>query len=271
MDGCSPAQSPGVFGAIARMGRRWRRPRLGGDAVRLEGVLRRRPRAQLGGRLVEGQADGAGEGGGDHAAHEQAVPPDVATACLVTELGPRGARWGRWGALGVSLVADEAATGPAIGAPEDAHTRPPALVPRALALSQHPGQGRSRIGPQAGACNAGPAPGVGHQNGRDTTREPGTRPGGHPVARTLLATRLVNGVDTGADTGGRLSHDPSGLPGQSGAWPYPQEVLDRVHLTSPESTSYPRMRGAGPAVSRGRMVPACSLELERSTQRPHAP
>ena len=201
---CSQAQSQGVFGEIERSGRRLRRPLLWGDALLLEGFRLLRPRAQLGGRLVAGKADGEGDGGGDHQATEQALPPDVATAFLVTEFVQRGERFGRFGALVVSSVDDEAATGQAIGAQEDAHTRPQAFVPRDLAVSKHPGPGRSCRGPEAGACKAGPAHGVGHQNGRDTTREPGPLHGGHPVARTLRATRLVNGVDTGAYTGGRL-------------------------------------------------------------------
>ena len=62
---------------------------------------------------------------------------------------------------------------------DDPHTGHQEVVPGNLAVSKHPGQGRQRIGAEAGAFKARPANGVGHQNGGDTKRQPGPLRGGH--------------------------------------------------------------------------------------------
>jgi hypothetical protein len=187
-----------------------------GDIWLLEGLLLRIPGAQLGRRLIEGNADGAGDVRCDHQENDQALPPDIAAALVVAEFGQVGKRFGRRGALVVAIVDDEAAAGQAIGAQDHAYTRPHEHVPGNRAGSKHPGQGREYRGPQAGACKACPAHGVGDQHGGDTTREPGTRHRRHAVGRTLLANHLVHRVDKGAHKGCRLCNHHRGPPGQSG-------------------------------------------------------
>ena len=58
----------------------------------------------------------------------------------------------------VAIVDGEAATGPAIVEQGDSYTRHQACVPGNLTVSKHPGPGRQPIGPEAGACKAGPVP-----------------------------------------------------------------------------------------------------------------
>jgi hypothetical protein len=88
---CSQAQSQCVLCWRVLIGRRLRWPLLWGAAVLLEGLRLFIPCAQLGGRLIEGKAYRAGDGGCEHDEQEQALPPDIATTFLVAEFVQMGA------------------------------------------------------------------------------------------------------------------------------------------------------------------------------------
>src|SRR6266699_5148509 len=87
-------QSECFLGWVERVGRRLRRSLLFGDALLLEGLVLLRPRAQLGGGLIEGKAHGDGDVGWDQYEKDQAVSPDIATACFIVEFVEMGERLG---------------------------------------------------------------------------------------------------------------------------------------------------------------------------------
>jgi hypothetical protein len=74
--------APQRQGGCGRLGRQGPWPRRGVDAWRGAGRRRWRPGARLRDTWLARTADRAGEGGCDDAAHEPAVPPAIAPACL---------------------------------------------------------------------------------------------------------------------------------------------------------------------------------------------
>ena len=90
---------------------------------------------------------------------------------------------------------------------DDPHTGHQEVVPGNLAVAKHPGQGRHRIGAEAGAFKARPANGVGDEHGGDTKGQPGPLRGGHRVLGMMLANGVVNGFNKGAHKGGWLSNN----------------------------------------------------------------
>ena len=115
--------------------------------------------------------------------------------------------------------------------PHDApHTGHQEVVPGQLAVAKHPGQGRQRIGAEAGALKARPTHGVGDQNSGDTKRQPGPLRGGHRVAGMLRANGVINGVNKGAHTGRRLAKNHRRLQAM-GAPQAEEDWLDDFSLT----------------------------------------
>ena len=103
------AQGERLFGGIVRIGRRFGRPLLFGDALLLEDFVLLIPRTQLGGRLIEGKTHGQGDIRRDQHEKDQALPPDIAATFFVAEFVEMGERFGRFGAFVVGIVNDEAA------------------------------------------------------------------------------------------------------------------------------------------------------------------
>jgi hypothetical protein len=102
---------------------------------------------------------------------------------------------------------------------DDLHTGHQQLVPGNLTVSKHPGQGRQRIGAEAGACKTSPADGVGHQHGGDTKREPSPLRDGQRVMRLMLANGSVNGFNKGACEGSWLPNNHRYLQASGGCMP----------------------------------------------------
>jgi hypothetical protein len=111
---------------------------------------------------------------------------------------------GRFGAWVIGIVDDKGARGEAMVLQDDPRTGHQEFVPGHLAVPKHPGQGRQRIGTEAGALKGRPAKGVGDQHGGDTKRQPGPLRSGHRVVWMMRANGVINGVNKGAHKGRRL-------------------------------------------------------------------
>ena len=118
-----------------------------------------------------------------------------------------GAGFGRFRTLIVRVIHDETPGREAIVAQDHPHTGHQEFIPGNLAVAEHPGQGRQRIGAEAGAFKAGPADRVGQDNRRNTKRQPGPLHSGHAVVGLMRPNRAVHGVNKGAHKGGRFSHN----------------------------------------------------------------
>jgi hypothetical protein len=89
-----PGQGEGLLGWGERVGRRWSRSLLVGDAWLLEGLVLLIPDAQLGGGRLEGNAHGDGDGGRAQHAPAQAWSPAIATAGFIVACVEMGERVG---------------------------------------------------------------------------------------------------------------------------------------------------------------------------------
>ena len=190
-----------------RVGSRFGWPLVFGDTVLLEGLFLLIPRTELRGRLLEDTAHGERDVGGHQDEKDEALSPQRATTFFIAQFIEMGERLGRFRARVVGVVDDKGARGDAMVPQDDPHTGHQEVVPRHRAVSKHPGQGRQRLGAEAGALKASPAHGVGDQNGGDTKRQPGPLRGGHRVAWMMRANSVINGCNTGTHEGGWLSNN----------------------------------------------------------------
>ena len=266
LEGLQPAPCAGFFGGLLRVGSRLARPLFGGDTLLLASLFRSLPRPELRRGLREDTAHGQRDDRGPQEETNPALPPERAAPFLVAQWIKIGERLGRLRARLVGVVHDEGARGEA-RVPQDApHTGHEACVPRHLALSNHPGQGCQRLGPEAGALKARPAPGVGDQHGGDTTRQPGPWRGGQRVAWMRRTHGVINGFNQGAYAGRWLSNNPRRLQAIGGRTTRGCDGRfepDETHRASSNGRT-----GAGRTVERSRMGLRRYRELNRSTQLP---
>jgi len=193
------------FRGIRRIGRWFAWALVFGDTLLLEDLFLLIPRTEFRGRLIEDKADWERDFRGHQSEKDETLSPKIAPTVFIAQFIEMGQGLGRFGARIVGIIDHKGARGEAMVSQNDLHTGYQQFVPGHLAMSKHPGQGRQRIGAEAGALETSPANGVGNQNGGDTKRQPGPLRGRHRVTGMMRANGVINGCNKGTHKGRRLA------------------------------------------------------------------
>ena len=173
---CTQLQRPRWWGGVGGMPGGFGRTVVGGNPrlfSRLVGLL---PCRQGGIGSVTREADRQGDLRGDQPPYDQGLPLDLPTPGRVRALMGFDDARGDLAALVVRVIYHTRALGERRWPQHHRDARLQHVRPGPLGLARDPGSCGSRGGPQTSPCQLRPAPRLGDENARQTTREPASLP-----------------------------------------------------------------------------------------------